>query len=79
MLGFYKVLILVLGVGSVWASNTNGAVACESAICTQIGIDIMKGGGNAADAVSSIPSHLASANRDPDGSHSNLHWYCRYV
>lgn len=32
----------------------NGAVASESSICTDIGIDILKVGGNAADAVSSI-------------------------
>jgi gamma-glutamyltranspeptidase len=79
MLRFCKVLLLVLGVGYVWANNTNGAVACESALCTQIGIDTMKEGGNAADAVSSILSHLACTNGKPDGSHSNLHWYCRYV
>ena len=28
-----------------------GAVASESAVCTQIGIDLIKDGGNAADAV----------------------------
>lgn len=28
-----------------------GAVGSESSICTQIGIDLIKGGGNAADAV----------------------------
>lgn len=31
--------------------DTNGAVACESALCSQIGIDMMKNNGNAADAV----------------------------
>jgi hypothetical protein len=29
-----------------------GAVASESEICSNIGIDLLKGGGNAADAVS---------------------------
>ena len=28
-----------------------GAVACESKLCTQVGIDLLKAGGNAADAV----------------------------
>jgi hypothetical protein len=55
MLNFSTVLFL-LCVRAVWGHDTNGAVASESAICTQIGIDIMKKGGNAADAVSSILS-----------------------
>jgi gamma-glutamyltranspeptidase len=29
-------------------------VACESKVCAQIGIDTLKDGGNAADAVSKI-------------------------
>ena len=29
-----------------------GAVASEAAVCTEIGIDILKAGGNAADSVS---------------------------
>ncbi len=29
-----------------------GAVATESEVCTKIGIDVLKEGGNAADAVS---------------------------
>ena len=32
-----------------------GAVASESKICSQIGIDLLKSGGNAADAVSYAP------------------------
>lgn len=32
--------------------DTLGAVASESSICSNIGIDILKEGGNAADAVS---------------------------
>ncbi|EFX06662.1 gamma-glutamyltranspeptidase [Grosmannia clavigera kw1407] len=31
--------------------SSNGAVACESSICSKIGIDLMRRGGNAADAM----------------------------
>jgi gamma-glutamyltranspeptidase/glutathione hydrolase len=31
--------------------DTNGAVASESMVCSQIGIELMKKGGNAADAL----------------------------
>jgi gamma-glutamyltranspeptidase / glutathione hydrolase len=34
-----------------------GAVASESSVCSNIGIDILKEGGNAADAVSLIIHH----------------------
>lgn len=33
--------------------DDNGAVASEAAVCSEIGVDLMKRGGNAADAVSS--------------------------
>ena len=33
------------------ANDKQGAVASESAVCSHIGIDLIKGGGNAADAV----------------------------
>ena len=33
------------------AQDKNGAVASESAVCSRIGIDILKAGGNAADAL----------------------------
>ena len=33
-------------------TNTKGAVASESDICSRIGIDLLRSGGNAADAVS---------------------------
>ena len=33
-------------------SDKRGAVASESAVCSRIGIDLLKAGGNAADAVS---------------------------
>jgi len=36
-----------------------GAVASESSVCSKIGIDILKQGGNAADAVSSSPHSMA--------------------
>lgn len=41
------------------SSDKLGAVASESAICSRIGIDLLKIGGNAADAVSyrCSPSH----------------------
>ena len=32
-------------------SAKNGAVASESAVCSRIGVDLIKAGGNAADAV----------------------------
>lgn len=32
-------------------ADKNGAVASESAVCSQIGIDLLKAGGNAADAM----------------------------
>lgn len=34
------------------ASDKLGAVASESSVCSQIGIDLLKAAGNAADAVS---------------------------
>lgn len=33
------------------AKDKSGAVASESAVCSNIGIDLIKNGGNAADAV----------------------------
>jgi gamma-glutamyltranspeptidase/glutathione hydrolase len=36
-----------------YAPDHLGAVASESSICSQVGIDLLKQGGNAADAVSS--------------------------
>ncbi len=64
---FSKVLrILALGFITQVASATDstkhhdtklGAVASESSVCSKIGIDILKKGGNAADAVSSIYIH----------------------
>lgn len=67
---FSKVLrILALGVIAQVASAPDstkhpdaklGAVASESSICSKIGIDILKKGGNAADAVSSMRLHLGS-------------------
>ena len=32
-----------------------GAVASESSVCSRIGVDLIKAGGNAADAVSDFP------------------------
>ena len=38
------------------------AVACESSVCSGIGIDVLKEGGNAADAVSTILFRLTNHN-----------------
>ena len=38
-------------VGSETDNGQLGAVVSESALCTEIGIDLLKAGGNAADAV----------------------------
>lgn len=72
-LHFYLGLTLVLGqLASSWnppapahkrggeqyeAKDKLGAVASESTVCSHIGIDLIKDGGNAADAVSSKKLH----------------------
>ncbi len=38
------------------APGTRGAVASESSICSEIGLNLLKQGGNAADAVSLAPN-----------------------
>lgn len=38
--------------GDTAGPRDHGAVASESTTCSQVGIDIMRAGGNAADAVS---------------------------
>lgn len=40
------------GLASSYAPDHRGAVASESTICSDIGINLLKQGGNAADAVS---------------------------
>ena len=37
-----------------YAPGTRGAVSSESSICSEIGLDLLRQGGNAADAVSTI-------------------------
>ena len=37
--------------------NRNGAIASENKLCTQIGIDLLQAGGNAADAVQEQKQH----------------------
>lgn len=37
------------------APGTRGAVASESSICSEIGLNLLRQGGNAADAVSPAP------------------------
>lgn len=39
--------------------DQRGAVASESAVCSRIGVNLIKAGGNAADAVSFMISYLA--------------------
>ena len=43
--------ILDLQPNPITVSDRLGAVASENSVCSQIGIDLLKGGGNAADAV----------------------------
>ena len=44
--------IFFRGVGELQVDHDKlGAVASESKLCTQVGIDLLKAGGNAADAV----------------------------
>lgn len=58
MLARMRSSLLLLGLGAlvsahpVHNSSSHGAVASESKVCSQIGIDTLKDGGNAADAVS---------------------------
>jgi hypothetical protein len=42
------------------ASDSTGAVASESEICSHIGIDLLQQGGNAADAVGLARKHARS-------------------
>lgn len=79
----YLALALVLGQSALgWAPPASGykrssdqhelkdklgAVASESSVCSKIGVDLIKDGGNAADAVclkELRKSHLELANRD---------------
>ncbi|KAL8937605.1 MAG: hypothetical protein Q9216_004345 [Gyalolechia sp. 2 TL-2023] len=46
---------LIHHVGNKTNHNRLGAVASEKKLCTRIGIDLLKAGGNAADAVRSVP------------------------
>lgn len=50
--GFYTaVLILLASSKSILISATNGAVAAENKLCSQIGLEVLKEGGSAVDAV----------------------------
>lgn len=52
----------------VYKHHVSGAVASECRRCTQIGIDLLKAGGNAADAVSSeSPALGTEADRGVGG------------
>ena len=53
-----------------------GAVASESDICSRIGADLLKAGGNAADAVRVLPPNLfvSAVDSTTDGWNSLLHW-----
>ncbi len=56
---FWSLLPIIAHAAQVLLGGTagpqgHGAVASESTRCSQIGIDLMKAGGNAADAVSAF-------------------------
>lgn len=59
--------------------HVSGAVASESRRCTQIGIDLLKAGGNAADAVRSKCPVLGAKADVGIGGRDNLlrrrHWH----
>jgi hypothetical protein len=59
----------------------HGGVASDNALCSGIGIDMYRRGGNAADAVCSFPVSfiIDGAHFTPDGSHCIVQWCCRYV
>ena len=62
--------------------NRQGAVASENRVCSQIGINLLKAGGNAADAVSSgnLKSFAADSNSSMQARrHGALHWRRRRV
>ena len=67
----------VLG-GQEVNNNKLGAVASENKVCSQIGINLLKAGGNAADAVS-LPFCLVGAmlTRLEARGHGALCWRCR--
>ncbi|KAH0836284.1 Gamma-glutamyltranspeptidase 3 [Fonsecaea pedrosoi] len=46
-----------------YAPDSLGAVASESSVCSQIGIDLLRNGGNAADAVSELPNNDSKDSR----------------
>jgi hypothetical protein len=58
--------LLLLGLSALVSAHSkhavgaNGAVASESKVCSQIGIDTLKDGGNAADAVSKVRKRTSS-------------------
>lgn len=54
----YLTALQSLTLASLRETRHHGAVASENKICTQIGVSLLKAGGNAADAV-----------RDPFGIH----------
>lgn len=47
----YSLPVQNRGIEQHHAGNKKGAVASESAVCSQIGVDLISKGGNAADAV----------------------------
>ena len=66
---------LGLFVPSLWAypaplhDQELGAVASESSVCSNIGIDILKEGGNAADAVNSISIPILTTCTNTNTAH----------
>ena len=56
-------------------NNKLGAVASENKVCSQIGIDLLKAGGNAADAVSlAFPLVAGVLTRLEARGHGALRW-----
>ena len=66
LIGFCYLLagqLFFRGVGELQIDHDKlGAVASESKLCTQVGIDLLKAGGNAADAVSCSKETLRSTS-----------------
>lgn len=50
--------------------DKQGAVASENAVCSRIGIDLLKAGGNAADAVSDAMMSYSQSSRTWISSHN---------
>ena len=59
--------------------GTLGAVASEYKVCSQVGIDLLKAGGNAADAVSWSRFRKDLANEQTACRYFSMCWSYRHV